>query len=84
MVLSEVLYGIKLKSVLGLIDIAVSSIIFELRADNKNRNFVTIKNNTQSSLKRNFGRTNRVSATTKSSYCSNTNVNNNLEILSKN
>jgi hypothetical protein len=46
MVLSEVLYGIKLKSVLGLTDVAVSSIIFELRAFSKNRIFVAIRNNT--------------------------------------
>jgi hypothetical protein len=52
MVLSEVLYGIKLKSVLGLTDIAVSSIIFNLRAFSKNHIF-----NTQSPLKRDSART---------------------------
>jgi UDP-N-acetylmuramoyl-L-alanyl-D-glutamate--2,6-diaminopimelate ligase len=42
MVLSEVLYGIKLKSVLGLTDIAVSSIIFDSRAVVKDCMFVAI------------------------------------------
>jgi hypothetical protein len=46
MVLSEVLYGVKLKSVLGLTDVAVSCIIFNLRAFSKNRIFVSIRNNT--------------------------------------
>jgi hypothetical protein len=57
MVLSEVLYGIKLKSVLGLTDVAVSSIIFNLRAFSKNRIFVAIRNNTQSPLKINSAKT---------------------------
>jgi UDP-N-acetylmuramoyl-L-alanyl-D-glutamate--2,6-diaminopimelate ligase len=42
MVLSEVLYGIKLKSVLGLTDIAVSSIIFDSRSVVKDCMFVAI------------------------------------------
>jgi UDP-N-acetylmuramoyl-L-alanyl-D-glutamate--2,6-diaminopimelate ligase len=42
MVLSEVLYGIKLKSVLGLTDVAVSSIIFDSRAVVKDCMFVAI------------------------------------------
>jgi hypothetical protein len=52
------LYGIKLKSVLGLTDVAVSCIIFNLRAFSKNRIFVSIRNNMQSPLKRDFARTN--------------------------
>jgi UDP-N-acetylmuramoyl-L-alanyl-D-glutamate--2,6-diaminopimelate ligase len=42
MVLSEVLYGIKLKSVLGLTDVAVSSIIFDSRSVVKDCMFVAI------------------------------------------
>jgi UDP-N-acetylmuramyl pentapeptide synthase len=50
MVLSEVLYCIKLKSVSGFTDFEVSSIIFDSRAVVKCCLFVAIKNNTQLSF----------------------------------